>query len=313
MRRVPRALLVVFGISVLVFLIFFATPGADPAARLAGRGASPETLEAVRHEYGLDRPLPLQYASLMRRLFWSRDLPSFVNRGQLVVPAVLRAAPVTLALATGAAALWLAAGLCIGLVGAAWQGRGADLVVTGVGLIGVSVPVFWLGEVVNLLTQGRLHTPWFTWVPPLGLRAEGWGGWLAGMVLPWTTLAVLYAGIYGRVLRTSLIEAYAQDYIRTARAKGLSEARVLLRHALRNALVPVVALFGLDFGALVGGGTLLVEVVFELHGVGKLTYDGLQNLDLAMVMACVLYAAFFVVLANAMVDALQAVLDPSRR
>ena len=313
MHRVVRAVLVVWGISVLVFLIFFATPGADPAARLAGRGASPETLAAVRHEYGLDRPLPLQYVALMRRLFVSRDLPSFVNRGQLVVPQVLRAAPVTVALAAGAAVLWLAAGLCIGLVGAAWRGRGADVAVTGLGLIGVSVPVFWLGEVVNLLTQSRLHDPWFAWVPPLGLHAEDWSAWLAGMILPWTTLAVLYAGIYGRVLRTSLVEAYGQDYIRTARAKGLGEPRVLLKHALRNALVPVLALFGLDFGALVGGGTLLVEVVFGLRGVGKLTYDGLQNLDLAMVMACVLYAAVFVVVANAAVDALQAALDPRRR
>ena len=313
MRRIGRALFVVLGISVLVFLIFFATPGADPAARLAGRGASPETLEAVRHEYGLDRPLAVQYAVLMRRLFWTRDLPSFVNRGELVVPEVLRAAPVTLWLATGAAVIWLAAGLCIGLVAAAWRGRGADAVVTGLGLLGVSIPVFWLGEVVNLLTQSRLRTPWFEWVPPLGLRAADWPDFLAGMVLPWSTLAVLYAGIYGRVLRTSLAEAYAQDYVRTARAKGLSETRVLLVHALRNAVVPVIALFGLDFGALVGGGTLLVEVVFGLHGVGKLTYDGLQNLDLAVVMACVLYAAVFVVLANAAVDALQAVLDPRSR
>ena len=311
-RSAGRALLVVAGISVLVFLIFFATPGADPAARLAGRGASPETLEAVRHEYGLDRPLPVQYAALMQRLFWTRDLPSFVNRGQLVVPDVLRAAPVTLWLAAGAAAIWLAAALCIGLVGAAWRGRGADAVVTGLGLLGVSVPVFWLGEVVNLLTQSRLR-PWFEWVPPLGVRSADWGGFLAGMVLPWSTLAVLYAGIYGRVLRSSLIETYRQDYVRTARAKGVGEARVLLVHALRNALTPVIALFGLDFGALVGGGTLLIEVVFGLHGVGKLTYDGLQNLDLAMVMACVLYAAVFVVAANAGVDALQAVMDPRRR
>ena len=313
MVRVVRALLVLFGISVLVFLIFFATPGADPAARLAGRGASPETLGAVRHEYGLDRPLPLQYAALMRRLFVARDLPSFVNRGQLVVPAVLRAAPVTLALAAGAAVLWLAAGLLIGLVAAAWRGRGVDWVVTGLGLVGVSVPVFWLGEVVNLLTQSRLHDPWFAWVPPLGLRAHSLSEWLRGMALPWATLAVLYAGVYGRVLRAGLIEAGRQDYVRTARAKGISEARVVLRHALRNALAPVVALFGLDFGALVGGGTLLVEVVFGLRGLGKLTYDALQNLDLAMVMAAVLYAAFFVVLANAAVDVAQAMLDPRVR
>ena len=311
--RVGRSVLVLAGISVLVFLIFFATPGADPAARLAGRGASAETLAAVRQEYGLDRPLPVQYAVLMRRLFVTADLPSFVNRGQLVVPAVLRAAPVTLALAAGAAVLWLLAGLAIGVLAAAWAGTWVDRLVTAVGLIGVSVPVFWLGEVVNLATQGPLHSTWFAWVPPLGLRALGVGEWLRGMVLPWLTLAVLYAGVYGRVLRASLIEAYRQDYIRTARAKGLGEARIVLRHALRNALGPVLALFGLDFGALVGGGTLLVEVVFGLHGVGKLTYDALQNLDLAMVMAAVLYAAAFVVLANAVVDAVQAALDPRRR
>ncbi len=311
--RLLRALLVLFGISVLVFLIFFATPGADPAARLAGRGASPETLASVRHEYGLDQSLPVQYAALMRRLFITRDLPSFVNRGQLVVPAVLRAAPVTLALAAGAAVLWLLAGLLIGLVAAAFEGSWIDRAVTLLGLLGVSVPVFWLGEVVNLLSQGALHETWFAWVPPLGLPARSLGEWLRGMALPWATLAVLFAGIYGRVLRGSLVEAYRQQYIRTARSKGLTEARVMLRHALRNALLPVLALFGLDFGALVGGGTLLVEVVFGLHGVGKLTYDALQSLDLPTVMAAVLYAAFFVVLANSAVDALQAALDPRQR
>ena len=305
-----RPLLVLFGISALVFLIFFATPGTDPAARLAGRGASPETLTAIRHEYGLDRPLPIQYAALMRRLFWTRDLPSFVNRGQLVVPAVLRAAPVTLALATGAAALWLTAGLCIGLIGTAW--RSAGVIATALGLIGVSIPVFWLGEIVNLLTQDRLR-PWFGWVPPLGLRNSGWADTALSYVLPCTTLAVLYAGIYGRVLRTSLADAYRQDYIRTARAKGLGETRILLHHALRNALLPVLALFGLDFGALIGGGTLLVEIVFGLRGVGQLTYAALRDLDLAMVMACVLYASIFVVLANAAADAIQASLDPRRR
>ena len=314
--RLLRSALVMFGISVLVFLIFFATPGADPAARLAGRGASAEALAAVRHEYGLDRPLPVQYATLMHRLFVTRDLPSFVNRGQLVVPAVLRAAPVTLSLAAGAAVLWLLAGLGIGLVAAAREGGPADRFATALGLVGVSVPVFWLGEVVNLLTQSRLHGTWaFSWVPPLGYvpLLQDPGGWFRALVLPWTTVALLYAGVYGRVLRASLIHAYRQDYIRTARAKGISEARVLLRHALRNALVAVVALFGLDIGALIGGGTLLTEVVFGLRGIGKLTYDALQSLDLPVVMAAVLYASFFVVLANAAVDGVQAVLDPRRR
>ena len=309
-RHVLRGVLVVFGISVLVFLIFFATPGADPAARLAGRGAAPETLAQVREEYGLDQPMPVQYAVLMRRLFITRDLPSFVNRGQLVVPAVLHAAPVTLALALGAAVVWMAAGLGIGLVGA--MGRGAALrgLVVALGLLGVSIPAFWLGEVVTLVSQGSLHATWFAWVPPLGLPAAGAGEWLRGMVLPWLTLAVLYAGIYGRVLRTGLLAGLGQDYARTARAKGLGEARVALRHVLPNAIIPALALFGLDLGALLGGGTLLVEVVFGLHGIGRLTYDALHSLDLAMVMACVLYAAVFVVVANGLAEAGQTLLDP---
>ncbi len=311
-RRVGRGALVLFGISVIVFLIFFATPGADPAARLAGRGAAPETIAQVRAEYGLDRALPVQYAALMRRLFVSRDLPSFVNRGQLVVPAVLRAAPVTVALALGAAAIWTAAGLGIGLA-AAWAGPGMGRAVVALGLLGASVPAFWLGEVVTMVAQGPLHATWFAWVPPLGAPIEEVGTWLRTMALPWLTLAVLYAGIYGRVLRTGLMGALRQDYARTARAKGLGEARVALRHALPNAAVPALALLGLDLGALLGGGTVLVEVVFGLRGVGRLTYDAMRSLDLAMVMACVLYGALFVVLANGVTELAQAAIDPRQR
>jgi peptide/nickel transport system permease protein len=306
--RALQAVAVLFGISVLVFLIFFATPGADPASRLAGRGASPETLSAVRAAYGLDRPLPVQYVQLMRRMFVTRDLASFVNHGQDVVPAVLAAAPVTLLLALGAAVLWLVAGLAIGLIAAAFGGvvDGAAVIA---GLVGVSVPAFWLGEVVNLLTQRTLHGVWgFGWVPPLGVGVSA-----AGMVLPCATLALLYAGVYGRVLRAGLRDALALDHVRTARAKGASETRVLLHHALRLSLIPLVALFGLDFGSLVGGGTLLTEVVFGLHGVGKLTYDALQTLDLPMIMATVMYAAVLVVLVNALADAGAWALDPRRR
>ena len=266
-------------------------------------------MEAIRHEYGLDRSLPVQYGVLMRRLFVTQDLPSFVNRGQLVVPAVLKAAPITLALTAGAALLWMAGGLLIGVVAALRTGSAWDRAVTTLGLIGVSIPVFWLGEMVNLLTQSRLR-PWFAWVPPLGLPPTSPGEWLRTLILPCTTLAILYAGVYGRVLRQSLVRAYAQDYIRTARAKGLSEPRILLHHALRNALTPVLALFGLDMGALLGGGTALVEVVFGLHGLGRLTYTALLSLDLAMVMACVLYAAVLVVISSALVDAFQAWLSP---
>ena len=316
LQRLAQMLFVLFGISVLVFLIFFATPGADPAARIAGRNATPEVLAAVRHDFGLDRPVPVQYALMMKRLFISRDLTSFVNRGQMVIPEIASGAPVTLSLVVGAAVLWVVGGLAIGVAAALTQGGLTDRALMVAGLVGVSMPVFWVGEMANLVTQSRMHESWlFSWVPPLGytpLSEDPWL-WFKTMLIPWATLALLYMGLYGRVLRASLIEAYQEDFVRTARAKGLSETRVLVHHALRTSLITFVSLFGLDFGALVGGGALLTEVVFGLQGVGKLTFDALQNLDLPVIMACVMYASFFVVVANAAVDVAYALLDPRVR
>ncbi len=315
-RRIGQMLFVMFGISVLVFLIFFATPGSDPAARIAGRNASPETLQAVRLDFGLDKPLPVQYARMMSKLFITRDLTSFVNRGWKVIPAVLDVVPVTLSLVIGGAILWMIGGIAIGLIAAATRGSLLDRSLMILGLIGVSMPVYWLGEVMNLLTQSRLHDTWlFSWVPPLGYKPllSDPAGWFLTLVVPWVTLAVLYMGLYGRVLRANLVEAGQEDYIRTARAKGLSETRILVRHALRTSLVTIVTLFGLDFGALVGGAALLTEVVFGLQGIGKLTYDALKNLDLPIIMATVMYASFFVVTANALVDMVYVVLDPRVR
>jgi len=315
-KRLGQMLFVMVGISVLVFLIFFATPGADPAARIAGRNASPETLAAVRKDFGFDRPLPVQYALMMNRLFITQDLTSFVNRGWKVVPAVLDVAPVTLSLVVGGAVLWVVGGVLIGLVAAATRGSILDRTLMMLGLVGVSMPVYWLGEVMNLITQSRFHDSWlFAWVPPLGYKplSSDPVGWFLTLVIPWITLATLYMGLYGRVLRANLVEASQEDYIRTALAKGLGETRILLRHALRMCLITIVTLFGLDFGALVGGGALLTEVVFGLHGIGKLTYEALRNLDLPVIMATVIYASFFVVLANAAVDLVYVVLDPRLR
>ncbi|MDX6439491.1 MAG: peptide/nickel transport system permease protein [Gaiellaceae bacterium] len=315
-RRLVSMVFVMFSISVLVFLIFFATPGVDPAARIAGRNADQETLRAVRKDFGLDKPMPVQYGLMMKKLFITRDLTSFVNRGAKVIPQVTEAAPVTLSLVLGAALIWVVLSILMGLTAAVFRGTPIDTMIMVVGLIGISIPVFWLGEVVNLLTQSRLHDTFlFSWVPPLGYTplTESPFGWFKSLLLPWLTLSVLYIGVYARVLRSSLIEAQEEDYVRTARAKGLSERRVLLRHALRTSLIAFVSLFGLDFGALVGGGALLAEVVFGLQGVGKLTFDSLQNLDLPVIMGTVMYAAFFVVAANAVVDLLYAWLDPRVR
>ncbi len=315
-RRLIQMVFVMAGISIIVFLIFFATPGANPAARIAGRNASPEVLAAVTHDFGLDKPLPVQYALMMKRLFVTRDLTSFVNRGQQVIPEVLEAAPITLSLVFGAAILWVVCSIAIGVVAAATKNSPLDRLLMILGLIGISMPVYWLGEVVNLITQSRFHDSWFfSWVPELGYKAlteDPWA-WFKTLVFPWLTLASLYIGVYGRILRAGIVEANQEDFIRTARSKGLSETRILLRHALRTSLIAFVTLFGLDFGALVGGSALLTEVVFGLQGVGKLTYDALKNLDLPVIMATVVYASFFVVGANALVDIVYAALDPRVR
>jgi peptide/nickel transport system permease protein len=315
-RRTLAAAFVLFTISVLVFLIFFATPGVDPAARIAGRNADPATLAQVRHEFGLDRPLPIRYALMMKRLFISRDLVSYGNQALKVVPAITSATPVTFSLVIGAAVLWVVGAILIGLLMVMFKGTFVDPLLMIIALIGISMPVFWLGEVANLITQDRLHhTFLFHWVPPLGytpLTANPWQ-WFLHLVIPWFTLSVLYIGFYARVLRANMLEIANEDYVRTARAKGLSRRRILFKHILRMSLIPFVSLFGLDFGVLVGGGALLTEVVFGLQGVGLLTYRSLVSLDLPVIMATVIYGAFFITIANALVDIVYARLDPRIR
>jgi len=316
LRRLAEMVFVLFSISILVFLIFFATPGADPAARIAGRGATPATLAAVRHSFGLDRPWPVQYGLMMKHLFITQDLTSFVNTGQLVVPAVLQAVPVTLSLVFGAALLWMVFAVLVGVSAAAMRGRLLDRALMFLSLVGVSMPVFWLGEVANLITQARFHDTWaFSWVPALGYvpLTQNPFMWFKSLVVPWTVLAITYIGLYGRVLRAGLVEALNEDYTRTARAKGLSERQIIVRHALRMSLITLVSMFGLDFGALVGGGALLIEVVSSLPGVGMLTYQALQNVDLPFIMATVMYGAIFIVVANTAVDMLYVVIDPRAR
>lgn len=315
-QRLSQMVFVLFGISALVFLIFFATPGSDPAARIAGRNATQETIAAIRVEFGFDRPLPVQYATMMKRLFVTQDLASFVNRGMRVVPEVAAAAPVTLSLVTGAAVLWVAGSILVGVAAAMTRDTLVDRGLMVLALIGVSMPVYWLGEVMNLISQSRFHDTWlFSWVPALGYKPllSDPFGWFKTLIIPWLTLAFLYIGLYGRVLRANLVEAYQEDFIRTARAKGLSPARVMFRHALRTSLIAFVTMFGLDFGALVGGSALLTEVVFGLNGVGRLTYQALLNLDLPMILGTVMYASFFVVLANAIVDIVYVMIDPRVR
>jgi peptide/nickel transport system permease protein len=315
-RRLIGLVAVLFAITVLVFLIFFATPGVDPTRSLAGRNPTPETIAAVRHQFGLDRSKPMQYLLMMKRLFISRDLVSYGNQALLVVPAIASAAPVTFSLVFGAAVIWIVFSILTGLLAVILKGTIFDPLLMIFALIGISMPVFWLGEVLNLITQDRLHNTFlFSWVPPLGyvpLTQNPWQ-WFLHLVIPWISLSVLYIGFYARVLRANLLDVENEDYVRTARAKGLSERQVLVKHMLRTSMITFVSLFGLDFGILVGGGALLTEVVFGLPGVGQLTYRSLVSLDLPVIMATVIYGAFFITIASALIDVLYARLDPRIR
>jgi peptide/nickel transport system permease protein len=315
-RRLLWTVLVMFVITVVVFIIFFKTPGVDPARALAGRSPNPQVLVEIRAQLGLNRPFPVEYGIMMKRLFITRDLVSYSNQGVRVVQEVFAATPATLSLVFGAAVLWVVFAIAVGIAAALLRGTIFDPLLMVVALIGVSAPVFWLGQIVNMISQGSLHNTFlFSWVPPLGYTpfTQDPALWFKGLVLPWITLSVLYIGFYGRVLRANLIETQNEDFIRTARAKGLTERRVMARHNVRTSMITFVSLFGLDFGALVAGSTLLIEVVFGIHGVGYLTWQALNNLDLPTIMATTVYGAFFIVLVNALVDIAYAWLDPRIR
>ena len=315
-RRLLWTVLVMFVITVIVFIIFFKTPGVDPARALAGRSPNAQTLAEIRAQLGLNRPFPVQYGIMMKKIFITRDLVSYSNQGVKVIPEIAQAAPATLSLVFGAAVIWVVMAIGVGIAAALLRGTVFDPLLMVVALIGVSAPVFWVGQIANMISQGSLHgTFLFSWVPPLGYTPflQDPLLWFKGLVIPWITLSLLYIGFYGRVLRANLLEVQNEDYVRTARAKGISEGRVLLRHTLRTSMITFVSLFGLDFGALVAGGALVTEVVFGIHGVGYLAYQGFQNLDLPTIIATVVYGAFFIVLANAVVDIAYAWLDPRIR
>jgi len=315
-RRLLWTVLVMFVITVVVFIIFFKTPGVDPARAIAGRNPNAQTLAEIRAQFGLDRPLPVQYGLMMKKIFITRDLVSYSNQGVRVVQEVFAATPATLSLVFGAAVLWVVLAIAVGIAATLLRGTVFDPLLMVVALVGISAPVFWVGQIANMITQGTLHgTFLFSWVPPLGYTpfTQNPALWFKGLVIPWITLSILYIGFYGRVLRANLLEVQNEDYIRTARAKGISERRVLLRHSLRTSMITFVSLFGLDFAVLVAGGALLTEVVFGIHGVGYLTWQALTNLDLPTIMATTIYGAFFIVLINAVVDIGYAWLDPRIR
>ncbi|HUY20267.1 MAG TPA: ABC transporter permease [Candidatus Binataceae bacterium] len=298
-RRVVFGAVVLLGTSLITFLIAFVIP-ADPAVAMAGAKADPQTLATIRHELGLDQPLYVQYGRYLDRALHG-DLGRSYIRRQSVTKLIASRFPATAILAVSAMVLSLAMGVIMGMIAAAWRDRAIDHVLLLISLGLVSVPVFWLGTM--LLIAGGLYLRDF----PLG----GFSG-IKSLVLPTITLALGSAGYYSRILHTNLIDVLGQDYIRTARGKGLTPQRTMLKHAMANAMLPLVTLAGLDLAGLLSG-VVLTETVFDWPGIGRLAFEAIFNLDVPLIMGTVLFAAFLIVVANLMVDLLYLWLDPRIR
>jgi peptide/nickel transport system permease protein len=311
-RRLLLAVAVTWLISVVVFALFFVAPP-DPARAIAGRLATPATVAAVRHRLGLDRPVPVQYARFLAGLVHG-DLGYSYYNSESVRSLIATRLPVTVSLTLGGALMWLVLGVGIGVLAArrprTLVDRGATLFV----LTGLSMPTFLVGLLLLYVFFFRLHLAGVDAFPGGGYvpLTQSPAGWVRHLILPWLTLAVVSAATYTRLTRASLLEVLGEDYVRTARAKGITERRVVYRHALRSALTPMVTQLGIDVGTLLGGA-IVTETVFGLPGLGQLAVQSITTQDLPVIVGIVLLAAVFIVLANIVVDLLYAVLDPRVR
>ena len=312
-RRVLWGIAMVLLVSAITFVFFNVFPSADPAQLRAGRNASPAIIAYIRHELGLDKSVPVQFWVYMKNIFLHFNFGYSFYTGASVLSLITNRLPATLSLAVGGAIIWLAMGIPIGILSAVKSGSLLDRTAMGIALVFVSMPVFWLGLVVLFLFAddiGRFHV-----LPGAntytGLTVNPWH-WFTSLIMPWFVLAATSAAVYSRVLRGSLIEAMGEDYIRTARAKGLRERRVIFRHGVRSAITPVVTIFGLDLGALLGGA-VIIETVFNIPGIGRLNLDAINHSDFPIVQGTVILATLFIVVANIVVDIAYAYLDPRVR
>jgi peptide/nickel transport system permease protein len=307
-RRVLSMIVVLFAISILTFVIFTVIPGGDPAVRMAGRNANNQQIAAIRKDFGFDKSTPVQYVKLMQKVF-NGSLISYTTRLN-VITEIKKDIPRTFCLAIGAALLWMISAVALGLYTAMRAGQFSDRFLTVLALVGVSMPVFWIGALMNYFLGFKWGIfPNGGYVP---FTQNPWQ-WFTHLIMPWTALSLLFIGVYSRILRGNILDTINDDYVRTARAKGLPERQVLVKHVLRNSLIPIVTLWGLDFGAVLGGGAILTESVFDLQGVGQYAADAIGALDQPPVMAITIFGAFFIVLLNTVVDIVYAALDPRIR
>jgi peptide/nickel transport system permease protein len=312
-RRVLWGILLIALVSALTFVIFYVLPSADPAVLRAGRNATPANIVYIRHELGLDKPLYTQFYNYMKGIVLHGNFGySFYNDAS-VIALMKDRLPATLSLTIGAVLIWLAAGIPVGIISAIKRRTLLDRAAMGTALFFVSMPVYWLGLLLLFLFASDIGR--FPLLPGsgryVGLTSDP-GQWFTALILPWISLAATSAAIYSRLLRGSLVETMSEDYIRTARAKGLPERRVILRHGVRSAITPVVTVLGLDVGTLLGGA-VLTETVFNIPGIGRLNYDAIIHGDIPIVQGTVLLGAMFIVVANIVVDILYAYLDPRVR
>jgi peptide/nickel transport system permease protein len=307
-RRLFGMVIVLAVVSFIVYLVFFKIPGGDPAQRIAGRTATQANIEAIHDRLGLDKPFYVQWYRMIEQLVTGK-LISYTDQLS-VTDQIWQGMPVTFSLSIGAAVIWLFFGILVGVMSAVTAGRLSDRAITVFALIGISIPVFWLGIMLRyFLAEQRSWFPDGGYVPLTTNPAQ----WVYHLILPWFTLAVLSIGFYGRVLRSNILDSINEDFVRTARAKGLGPRRVMMKHILRNSLIPIVTLFGLDFAAVLGGGAILTETVYELHGIGFYARTAIGNLDLPPLMGVTLFGAFFIVMFSTIVDVVYAWLDPRIR
>ena len=311
-RRILLGLVVLWVIATVVFVMFFVAPS-NVARLIAGRQATPETVALVKHRLGLDRPILDQYGSYMWNLLHGDVGYSFYNSTS-VRSLIWERVPVTLSLAVGAAVLWLLIGVSSGVLAATRPRSVADRIVTVTALVFYSMPAFLLGLIFLYFLFFRLHLAGIDFFPGSGYvpLTESPLEWARHLLLPWFTIALVTAALYSRLTRGSMLDVLGEDYIRTARAKGLRERRVVYRHGLRSAVTPVVTQFGIDLGTLLGG-VIIVENIFGLPGLGQLAVQSVTSQDLPVIIGTVVLAAAFIVAANIAVDVCYAVLDPRVR